>query len=214
MELRILEKSDINGLYWGKNYYVQTGQESFTLVANPGPLISDMIYFSIDSTDHFTIQVGQIDRFTFFGDPEQEITGLFVDCRKGSPTLHKKVELKFKPDPRKHLYIERGIAKMFTNMKNITVRSEPIWFSTNVNTEYNIGNDRLIVPRDTELENFPIVQINELPLPNRALQVILEREQQILRENKEYQQSFDLYMGGSRSRVTIKKRKLTFIERW
>ncbi|ADI28003.1 dTDP-4-dehydrorhamnose 3,5-epimerase family protein [Geobacillus sp. C56-T3] len=206
METMVLEKTFINGVFWVKNYYVQTGQESFTLVANPGPLISDMIYFVVDSTNHFTIQVGQIDRFTFFGDPEQEIMGLFVDCRKGSPTLHKKVELKFKPDPRKHLYIERGIAKMFTNMKNITIRSEPIWFSTNVNIEYNIGNDSLIVPMDTELGDFPVVQINELPLPNRVLKVILEREQQILRQNKEFQQSFDLYMGGSRSRITIKKR--------
>ncbi|MBB3908360.1 dTDP-4-dehydrorhamnose 3,5-epimerase [Anoxybacillus sp. UARK-01] len=206
MELKIMDSSDINGVFWCKNYYVQTGQESFTLVANSGPLISDMIYFSINSTDHFIIQVGQIDRFTFFGDPNQEITGLFVDCRKGSPTLHKKVELKFKPDPTKHLYIERGIAKLFTNIKNITVRSEPIWFSTNVNTEYSIGNDRLIVPSDTELENFPIVQINELPLPNRTLQVILQREQRILREGGEYKQSFDLYMEGVKNRITIKKR--------
>ncbi|OQM44154.1 dTDP-4-dehydrorhamnose 3,5-epimerase, partial [Anoxybacillus sp. UARK-01] len=44
------------------------------------------------------------------------------------------------------------------------------------------------------------------PLPNRTLQVILQREQRILREGGEYKQSFDLYMEGVKNRITIKKR--------
>lgn len=207
IELKIQEKTEIDGLHWGKNYYVQTGRESYTLVANKGPLITDMIYFPDNVFDTFTLQIGQTDRYTFIGDPEQEIVGIFVDCRKDSPTLHKRVILKFKPDPKKHLYIERGIAKRFEGIKNITIRSEPVWYTSQNNPQYNVGNDRIIIPRQAENHEFPVVQINELPLPDEALQVILKREQQILKDKKPFKQSFDALINGEIKRITLKKKE-------
>jgi dTDP-4-dehydrorhamnose 3,5-epimerase len=206
MENRILEKSPLQGLHWGKNYYVQTGKDSYTLIANRGPLITDMHFYTKDSTGHFMIQVGQIDRLTFLGDPSQEITATFVDCRKESKTFQKLVEIKFTSDPTRHLFIERGIAKMFSGMKNVTVRSEAIWFSSRDNADYKVGNDRILVPVNTPLHEFPAVTINKLPLPNEVLQLILKREQKILKEDKPYSQCFDIVKGQGKKRITISKK--------
>ncbi|KKB34127.1 hypothetical protein [Bacillus thermotolerans] len=196
-------QTEIEGLYWDRNYYAQTGEDSYTLVANKGPLVSDILHFKKDKYHAYFLSIGQINRYTFFGDPTQTIKASFIDCRTTSKTLHKKVEMTFTPDPTKHLYIERGIAEHFENLKNITVRSEPIWFATNKPNGYNLGEDTIVIPLNTPANEFPMVFPNELPLPNEALQFVLKREQEVIKSKEKYRHSVDLTLEDRTYRLSL-----------
>lgn len=160
--------TSILGLHWERNFFAETGDRSYTLVANEGPLVSDFHYYAYESGDYL-LHVGHLNRFTFFGDPKQEITAEFVDCRKGSPSLHELVRLDFTPDPRKVLHVAQGIAMKFSGMRDILVRSEPVWFApSSATTSYNVGNDQTFVPGETPASRFPEVSVNDLPLPRKC----------------------------------------------
>ncbi|MEV5864339.1 hypothetical protein AB0L83_32040 [Streptomyces sp. NPDC052071] len=197
--------ASILGLHWERNFFAETGERSYTLVANEGPLVSDFHYYAYDSGDYL-LHVGSLNRFTFFGDPDQEITAEFVDCRKGSPSLHQLVRLDFTPDPRKVLHIAQGIAMKFSGMRNILVRSEPVWFApSSATTNYNVGNDQTYVPAETPASHFPKVSVNDLPLPPEALQIILKRQQEILRNGDSYDTAFDVAVNGEISRFASRR---------
>lgn len=199
------EKLSIEGLEWVRNYFIGTGIKSYTLVANKGPIISDFFYFENDGYfNDFSLQVGQVDRYTFIGNPKQTITAEFIDCRIDSPTLHKKIRLEFKPDPRKHLYIERGIAKRFEGLIDVTVRSEPILFATKVENGYNLGNDRLLFKETIEKSDIPAVYTNKLPLPSEAIQFLLKREQEFLKHKEPNDFQFDTVLNGQHYRLSLK----------
>jgi len=203
--IKSIENTNIDGLYWKKNYYVGTGVKSFTLVSNEGPIVSDFLFFKDDSYyKDFSLQIGQVDRYTFIGKESDVIKAEFVDCREDSPTLHQKVIMEFTPDPRKHLVIERGIAKKFTGFSNTIIRSEPILYAPlqNKDNGFNIGNDRIIVP--VSANEFPVVSINKLPLPKEALQFILKKEQETIAKNIKSSYSFDTFINGEMKRVNVK----------
>lgn len=203
--MNTIEKTNIQGLYWKKNYYVGTGIRSYTLVANEGPIVTDVFFFEDDTHyKNFYLHIGQIDRFTFIGNENQTITAEFIDCRENSPTLHQKLTMEFTPDPRKHLVIERGIAKRFLGLKNTTIRSEPILFATNENNGYIVGNDRLIFSEKTNAKEFPKVNINKLPLPKEALQFLLKKEQEVLKTGEKPPFSYKAYIDGELRRIQMK----------
>ncbi|NPC91255.1 dTDP-4-dehydrorhamnose 3,5-epimerase [Bacillus sp. WMMC1349] len=200
--MKKIEETSIKGLYWNRNFYVGTGVESYTLVANEGPIVTDFLFFEDDSYyEDFSLQIGQVDRYTFIGQQNSLIKAEFVDCRMNSPTLHHRVVMEFNPDPRKHLFIERGIAKKFTGFSNTTIRSEPILYATTENNGYNLGNDRVIIPSDSN--QFPIVSINKLPLPKEALQFLLKKEQEVIEKNKKHAYSFDIFLNGKMKRINV-----------
>jgi hypothetical protein len=208
-EKNLNEKLGLEGLEWIRNYFIGTGIKSYTLVANKGPIVSDLLYFENDKyfTD-FNLQIGQVDRFTFVGDINQSIKGEFIDCRIDSPTLHEKVCIEFHPDPRKHLYIERGIAKRFEGLNNVTIRSEPILFATKVPNGYNIGNDRILFKKNTLKSDVPAIYPNKLPLPNEAIQFLLKREQEYLKENKNHEFQLDAVINGENYRLNLKPKEV------
>jgi hypothetical protein len=209
MTVKFEETTRIDGLYWKKNFYVGTGVKSFTLVANKGPIVADILFFEDDTYyNQFSLQIGQINRYTFFGRESDVIKAEFVDCRANSPTLHQKVLMEFSPDPRVHLVIERGIAARFSGFRNTTIRSEPILYATTKDNGYNVGNDRIIIPNNST--EFPIVRTNKLPLPNEALQFLLKKEQEVIQksENKRPSYSYDTFVNGEMKRINIKPKAI------
>lgn len=209
MVVKVEETTQIDGLYWKKNFYVGTGVRSFTLVANKGPIVADILFFEDDTYyNEFSLQIGQINRYTFFGKESDVINAEFVDCRANSATLHQKVVMEFSPDPRKHLVIERGIATRFSGFKNTTVRSEPILYATTKENGYEVGNDRTIILKNST--EFPIVNTNKLPLPNEVLQFLLKKEQEVLQksEKKSHSYSYNTFVNGEMKRINFKPKAI------
>lgn len=207
MTVKHIERTEIDGVYWKKNFYVGTGVKSYTLVANEGPIVADILFFEDDQYyKDFSLQIGQVNRYTFFGKVSDVIKAEFVDCRDDSPTLHQKTVLEFSPDPRKHLVFERGIAAKFSGFSNTTIRSEPILYAPSEENGYNIGNDRVIIPADSN--EFPTVTVNKLPLPNDALEFLLKKEQEVIQKNKDKEYSYDTFMNGELKRVHVRTKNI------
>jgi hypothetical protein len=185
----------IIGLMWSDNFYAETGVDSYTLVANPGPTITDFHLWLQDASQHFVVRVGQDDRYTFIGSIMQSVRASFVDCRVGSPTLRHSAVLEFVPDPTRCLTIPVGVAMFFSGMRHVTVRSEPILYAAGLETEYAPGNDQIIIHRDTPPVEFPLLSVNDLPLPPEVLQIINRRQQEMLRTGQRYDTTYGVASG-------------------
>ncbi|MBB6449719.1 dTDP-4-dehydrorhamnose 3,5-epimerase [Geomicrobium halophilum] len=198
----------IPGVYWEKNFFAETGENSYTLVANKGPLVTDLFHYKENSYKSYALSVGQINRYTFFGKSDQVISAKLVDCRSSSENLHKKIEFNFKPDPTQCLVVERGIAEYFEGLDNISVRSEPILFSTNKPNGHDLGDDSIAIPLDKLDNEFPIISPSELPLPNEALQFMLKREQEVIKSGKNVKSTSNLYLNNKFYKISLQPKPL------
>lgn len=190
----------IDGLRFESNSVAEIGESRgwFTkkLMSSEGPLISDFV--THESSFHYStygIHVGQDDRLTFMGENGKLIRGYFVDCRQGSPTLHKIVTLEFSPDVYRRLIIPRGVAHTFDNLDYIVTRDEPIWYSGDNNSHWNIDNDLISIPRSMEVDLFPIVQVNEHRLPDDGHQFLSRLSQALLDKPKSYLARYPVKFG-------------------
>ncbi|WP_416064596.1 dTDP-4-dehydrorhamnose 3,5-epimerase family protein [Rhizobium sp. ZK1] len=68
---------------------------------------------------HYGIHLGQQDRLTFLGAPNQEIQGHFLDCRMTSPTARRKLVVRFNPSSEWELNIPPGVAHSFSGLENV-----------------------------------------------------------------------------------------------
>ncbi|WP_266171127.1 hypothetical protein [Dyella subtropica] len=152
-----------------------------------------------------SLHVGQVDRLTFFGPADTLIRAFFVDCRRGSPTLHQRVDLTLHPDPRFHLVIERGIGHLLYNKSSVTVRNETLWYAALDNPDYDLSNDSMNFRVDDDPANWPVVDVNDLPLPDAVLQYVLSTQQRALIEQGEFsERAARVMLGGARSVVSAR----------
>lgn len=180
------------------------------LSSSTGPLISDFVTHEANfSYSTYGIHVGQDDRLTFMGNNGKRIQADFVDCRRGSPTLHHKVSIRFAPTLERRLIIPRGVAHTFDDLEYIVTRDEPVWYSDKDNPDWNIDNDLISVMRESDLASFPIVRANEFRLPDEA-HLLLSRISQTLLENpRAYMARFKLTIGSEEKYVMFEPRSWT-----
>lgn len=163
--------------------------------SSPGPLVSDFVTHGPEfEYSTLGIHVGQDDRLTFFGEPDRWIEGVFVDCRDGSPTLHKEVRWRFAPSPYRRLIIPRGVAHTFDGLAGITTRDEPVWYAGEDSPHWNVNNDLISVLRTETV--FPEVQVNEHRLPEELHVYMTQLSQAVLDEPKPFSTRFKLRIGG------------------
>jgi dTDP-4-dehydrorhamnose 3,5-epimerase-like enzyme len=183
MGSQIVAKTNIVGLHWETNNYEYDGDLCLFIVSSSSD--SEMVDLVTHDAGfkygHYGIHVGQIDRLTFFGSPDQVIVGRFVDCRRDSPTLHKTECFKFNPNPKRKLIIERGIAHTFENLGHVVTRDEPIWYVAEKNPDYNLANDVINFPLNSKESEYPVVTPNNLPIPAQCYQFTLARQQETFR---------------------------------
>ncbi|OZC94890.1 dTDP-4-dehydrorhamnose 3,5-epimerase [Rhodococcus sp. 06-235-1A] len=199
----------IEGLGFFDNYFHESADGTLTTtIASEGPGISDVVTHSPDfSYNHYGIHVAQSDRLTFFGPLDQKITGYFVDCRLGSPTLHKFVKIVYSPDPRRRLHIDRGIAHTFDGLENVVTRDEPLWFLSRNNPDYNIANDVVNVGRDVSPEDFPSIQPNQYPIPRAAYEFMLMLQHHSMKSMQRYPTRFPVTLNGERRYVNLRPKE-------
>jgi len=156
----------IEGLEWQPNLIASHTESSIYHIKSDGG-VSDLLFHKTDETsDWFDLHVGQIDRLTFFGALDKTIFASFIDCRKDSPTQHRRLDISFNPDPMFNLHIDRGIAYKISNKKHITIRVENIWYMSEKTPDYDFTNDNIVFRGDEAPKTFPTVRVNELPMPD------------------------------------------------
>lgn len=172
--------------------------------SSAGPLVSDFVTHGPEFAYSTSgIHIGQDDRLTFFGAPDQMIDGHFIDCRAGSPTLHKRVHARFHASPARRLIIERGIAHTFDGLAGIVTRDEPLWYSAENNPHWNVNNDLVSVLRDAEAP--PVVEVNPHRLPDSLHEYMTRLSQAVLGEPKAYSTRFKLRIAGAEQYVMFQE---------
>jgi hypothetical protein len=195
------------GLEWRPNLVAHHSRSTIYVIESVGGGVCDTLFFTSDEpTDWFDLHVGQIDRLTFFGPPDKLLYGSFVDCREGSKTLHKRVDITFAPDPTRHLFIERGIGYRIANRKYVTVRMENLWFADADNPHYDMFNDDIVFFDDVP-DKLPVVKVNDNPVPAEAMQYVLARQQAELGQGAFRTVSSRIYVGGEEKRIVVERKK-------
>lgn len=192
---------DIEGLRFEKNPLetlpTQAGWFSEKLCSSPGPLVSDFVtHEAAFEYSTYGIHVGQDDRLTFMGGTGCDIVGSFVDCRKGSPTLHCAVSVRFAAGLHRRLIIPRGVAHTFDGLAHVVTRDEPVWYAHENNPDWNIDNDLISVPRETALPHFPSVFPNPHLLPDQAHVLMSRLSQSLLETPRAYMSRYRMKIGG------------------
>lgn len=166
------------------------------LLSSEGPLVSDFVTHEVGFTyNTYGIHVGQIDRLTFMGESDEPITGHFVDCRAGSPTLHHQVSVRFNPSLFRRLTVPRGVAHTFDNLAGIVTRDEPIWYADFDNIDWDVNNDLVSIARDSN-EPYPVVRINEFRMPDEAHRLVSRLSQSLLETPTAYSSRHLLRIAG------------------
>src|SRR5271165_2751175 len=93
-----MERTEIDGLGFHSSPARGDDDEPGS-VSLPTTHITHLVFHDDEDSrnTHFGAHLGFADRLTFVGPPSRTIHGSFVDCRKHSPTRHKRVELTYTP---------------------------------------------------------------------------------------------------------------------
>ena len=204
----------IDGLQFERNPVLQIDGPSgwFTekLMASEGPLVADFVTHEPDfSYNTYGIHVGQIDRLTFMAPPGHGmLTGHFVDCRDGSPTLHRKVSVRYRPSLHRRLIVPRGVAHTFDNLGNVVTRDEPVWYADFDNIDWDVNNDLVSVPRtEGPGGEFPTVRINAHLMPDEVHRFVSQLSQSLLETPTAYASRHLLRIGGEDVYVSFQSRR-------
>lgn len=189
-KIKVIESTDINGVYWIQNHYIKTSTHSRIVIPSPGQGLFSVVSHAFDFSDEdhggyevYGIHIGQNDVLSFMSLDERVIKGKFVDCRKGSPTIHQSIEIEFLGSPEKSLVIERGVAHIFDNLKGMVTLNQPQIYYDYKNNFYNSRSDVINVPRGTKENNFPAVEINKYLAPKWLCNFMLKRQRYLLSGN-------------------------------
>ena len=168
----VLETTAIPGLYWIKTYFLKTSHFSRIVLPGPGQGNFTAVYHGADFSESahngyeiYGIHMGQVDVLTFMACDKRVMRGHFVDCRKGSPTLHQDLTLEFEGDPDRALVIERGITHIFDNLTGMVTLNQPRLYLDFNNPDFDPNIDVLNVLRGTAPTRFPVVQTNRYLAP-------------------------------------------------
>ncbi len=154
----------------------------------------------------YGVHLGQEDHLIFLG-KKKKIRAKFVDFRKNSPTLHKKVEIDIEIAPDKKLIIPPGIAHAFNGLENVyTLNRSKILLSDT--KEYIPSNDTY--DWDIKNENYPIYQPNDKLADDEYYELLAEVQSKELYSKKtnEAVTPFSLYTKdkhGSNIRVLLRE---------
>ncbi|MCU0329308.1 MAG: dTDP-4-dehydrorhamnose 3,5-epimerase family protein [Chitinophagales bacterium] len=158
--------SEIEGLGWNRHLILKSGETSgFVPFTECKPYyIIEHGHNRIYTHDAFGIHLGQQDRLTFVGDPNQMVKARFIDMRENSPTKFNKVEFEFKSSPYKFLVIPPGVAHAFESIQKIFTINQPFIFTDDV-YKYQPANDVIDWPINNT--NYKLFKTSKTPLDDK-----------------------------------------------
>ncbi len=187
-EDEVLERTPIEGLHWIRTYGIKSTPQSRIVIPSQGQGNFSIVYHardfskaSHDGYDYYGLHVGQADVLTFLATDDRKMSGHFVDCRKGSPTRHRDWKMTFHGDPDRALVIDRGIAHIFDNLKGMITLNQMRIYLDFGNPDFNANTDVINVPRGTDANKFPAVQVNRLRAPKWLCRLAIKAQRLQLR---------------------------------
>jgi hypothetical protein len=177
----------IKGLRWDGLPSMRNGVES-VVVPMPTTDLVHIVYHGDEAFSHgrYGLHRGLEDHLTFLGSSRKKAKGYFVDCRVGSPTLHRKVEIDFTPDAARTLVIPCGVAHGFDGLEGIyTVNAfraylpPPQYLMTEKNP-WSTGTDILNFPYATADAALPAVEVNTYPASEHFYELLSDMQRATL----------------------------------
>ena len=179
----IVEESGIPGLFWKRNDYYKTTALSRIILPSPGQSLFTVVFHAEDFSESshggyevYGCHLGQDDVLTFLAHDERVMSGHFVDCRKGSPTLHQSCSLSFKGNPDRSLVIGRGIAHIFDNLMGMTTINQMRMHFDFRNPDFIAGSDVINNLRGTPIDSFPVLRVNRFRSPRWLCNLMVKQQ--------------------------------------
>ena len=199
----------IFGLGWMSHYNVMTSKDAGIIA-----LLEQSPFYFVDhgenyySHDSYGIHLGQEDRLTFLGNPNQTVELTLVDCRYGSSTLHNKRVIQFNPSPLQYLIIPPGVAHAFKNLENVFTINRPRILIDSKN-EYCPRNDVIDWPLNNE--RYPIFKPNKLVVDSEYYNMLAVEQKKFILDNTDYYETPKSHLmtdplTGNKYRITLRKK--------
>jgi dTDP-4-dehydrorhamnose 3,5-epimerase-like enzyme len=157
----------IDGLQWHPTDWLDNGGDSL-VVPFPTTNLAHIVFHGEKPFrhGHYGYHTGLEDWLTFLGPPTQTARGYFVDCRKDSATLHKRVQLTFAPSAKRTLSIPCGVAHCFDGLEDVyTLNSfraflPPPELLLTEKSPWATGADIYNFPLDSRDDELPVMEPN------------------------------------------------------
>ncbi|WP_292533873.1 dTDP-4-dehydrorhamnose 3,5-epimerase family protein [Methylocystis sp.] len=182
-----MEIQGIEGLCWEPTTSIENGVDS-TVVPFPTTDLVHLVYHGEEPFSHgrYGLHRGLEDHLTFLGPSTTQAQGFFVDCRRDSPTLHRRITLDFTPSSRRTLKIPCGVAHGFKCLEGVyTLNAFRAYLPPpeHLLTERNpwaTGADIYNFSYDTPNADLPIVDPNPYPASPVFYEVLSEMQKATL----------------------------------
>ncbi|OBX18614.1 hypothetical protein A9995_11705 [Erythrobacter sp. QSSC1-22B] len=167
----------IAGLHWQQLAYVESGPAS-----GIRPFFETRPYYMVDhgtapyAHDAFGIHLGQDDHLTFLGSDDASVEVQFVDCRRGSATLHAQVALRFSPCAHRTLVIPRGVAHRFTGLENVVTLNQGVAYLDR-NGDYEPATD--VIDWPVGRSDYPVLAVNDEPAGEEYYDALVAGQQRM-----------------------------------
>jgi len=173
----------IQGAGWQRNLVLtsRTSAESGVIMMD-GPGVRQVVDHGIHPYEHgaYGIHISLEDRLTFLGDRDRVARATLVDCRAGSPTLHARVEVEFRPSPFRQLIIPPGVAHALQGLTGIFTlnRAKPY-----LDRHGRYPADQRTLEWPLGRSDYPVVPPHDGEPPRALIQHLVEGEQALLRQD-------------------------------
>jgi hypothetical protein len=158
-----------------------TDTESGVLVMSE-PGVRQVVDHGIHPYEHgaYGIHISLEDRLTFLGDRDRVARATLVDCREGSPTLHARIDVEFRPSPFRQLIIPPGVAHALEGLSGI--------FTINRAKPYldRLGRypaDQRTLEWPLGRSDYPVVPMHDGEPPRALIRHLVEGERALLRQD-------------------------------
>lgn len=177
----------IQGLRWEAMASVGNGNESIVVPMPTTDLVHIVFHGDAAFADaRYALHRGLEDHLTFLGSSKQRARARFVDCRRESPTLHRKVSIEFTPDAARKLVIPCGVGHGFEGLEGVYVLNAlraylppPKVLMTDRNP-WATGTDILNFAYDTPEADLPVVEINRWPASETFYELLSDMQRATL----------------------------------
>jgi dTDP-4-dehydrorhamnose 3,5-epimerase-like enzyme len=170
----------IHGAGWQRNLVLtsRASAESGVIVMEE-PGVRQVVDHGVHPYEHgaYGIHVSLEDRLTFLGDPDRVARALLVDCRAGSPTLHARVEVEFRPSPFRQLIIPPGVAHALQGLSGVFTlnRAKPY-----LDRDGRYPADQRTVEWPLGRDDYPVVPPHDGEPPPALIEHLVHGEQALL----------------------------------
>ncbi len=160
------EYSEIGGLKWIRNINIPTGPNSSILLGGLATTAEIRAPGYYTEYSVWGIHLATDDNLTFVSkEGNDPIIISFVDCRAGSPTHHRYLEVVTTPDPRRRLVVPRGVAHLPMNVRGLITINTPQLYWDYKSRFVSLEIDVINVERERPLDKFPTYDVCRFRLP-------------------------------------------------